>query len=62
LTARAVEAARSRGLPTVVRTVDHPSWFRRASALGLRAVITNDPATLCAARDNFLEQRRHGKI
>ncbi|HZH32033.1 MAG TPA: glycerophosphodiester phosphodiesterase family protein [Pyrinomonadaceae bacterium] len=47
---RTVEAARARGLQTVVWTVDHPSWVRRARALGLRAVITNDPAKLCAAR------------
>jgi glycerophosphoryl diester phosphodiesterase len=36
-------------LQTVVWTVDHPSWVRRASALGLRAVITNDPAVMLAA-------------
>jgi glycerophosphoryl diester phosphodiesterase len=47
---RTVDAARARGLQTVVWTVDHPSWVRRALALGLRAVITNDPAKLCAAR------------
>jgi hypothetical protein len=41
-------------LQTVVWTVDHPSWFGRACALGLRAVITNDPASMCAARDEFL--------
>jgi glycerophosphoryl diester phosphodiesterase len=53
---RTVDAARARGLQTVVWTVDHPSWFRRASALGLRAVISNDPANLRAARDEFLKQ------
>jgi glycerophosphoryl diester phosphodiesterase len=52
---RTVEAARARGLQTVVWTVDHPSWFGRAAALGLRAVITNDPAKLRAARDEFLK-------
>jgi glycerophosphoryl diester phosphodiesterase len=57
---RTVEAARARGLQTVVWTVDHPTWFRRACALGLRAVITNDPSKMCAAREEFLEQRRHG--
>jgi glycerophosphoryl diester phosphodiesterase len=51
---RTVEAARAHGLQTVVWTVDHPSWVRRASAFGLRAVITNDPAKLCAAREDFL--------
>jgi glycerophosphoryl diester phosphodiesterase len=48
-TRRAVERARAAGLPTVVWTVDHPSWARRARELGLRALITNDPARLRAA-------------
>jgi glycerophosphoryl diester phosphodiesterase len=55
---RTVEAARARGLQTVVWTVDHPTWFRRACALGLRAVITNDPANMCAAREEFLARQR----
>ncbi|HYG09631.1 MAG TPA: glycerophosphodiester phosphodiesterase family protein, partial [Pyrinomonadaceae bacterium] len=53
---RTVEAARRGGLQTAVWTVDHPSWFGRACALGLRAVITNDPAKMCAARAEFLKQ------
>lgn len=53
---RTVEAARARGLQTTVWTVDHPSWFARAHRLGLRAVITNDPARMCAAREEFLRQ------
>jgi glycerophosphoryl diester phosphodiesterase len=48
-TRRTVETARAAGLPTVVWTVDHPSWAGRALALGLRALITNDPARLRAA-------------
>jgi glycerophosphoryl diester phosphodiesterase len=50
---RMLAAAHAHGLPTVVWTVDHPSWARRASALGLRAVITNDPARMRAALDDF---------
>ncbi|MDQ1611136.1 MAG: glycerophosphoryl diester phosphodiesterase [Pyrinomonadaceae bacterium] len=50
---RTVEAARARGLQTVVWTVDHPSWYGRARALGLHAIMTNDPARMCAARDAF---------
>ncbi|HJR05923.1 MAG TPA: glycerophosphodiester phosphodiesterase family protein [Pyrinomonadaceae bacterium] len=50
---RTIEAARASGLQTVVWTVDHPSWIKRAVALGLHAVITNDPAKMCAARDEF---------
>jgi glycerophosphoryl diester phosphodiesterase len=56
---RMVAAARACGLPSVVWTVDHPSWAGRASALGLRAIITNDPARMRAALDNFRGQ--HGK-
>jgi glycerophosphoryl diester phosphodiesterase len=48
-TRRTVEIARAAGLPTVVWTVDHPSWARRAREFGLRALITNDPARLRAA-------------
>ena len=50
---RMVEAARAEGLQTVVWTVDHPSWVKRASALGLRAIITNDPAGMRAAMNGF---------
>jgi glycerophosphoryl diester phosphodiesterase len=48
-TRRAVEIARDAGLPTVVWTVDHPSWIGRARSFGLRALITNDPARLRTA-------------
>ena len=51
-----VEAAHACGLQTVVWTVDHPSWVKRASALGLRAIITNDPAKMCAALDEFRQR------
>lgn len=50
-----VEAARRKGLGVVVWTVDTPFWLRRARALGLRAVITNRPAEMCAARDRMRE-------
>ncbi|MCA1631460.1 MAG: glycerophosphodiester phosphodiesterase [Acidobacteria bacterium] len=53
---RAVERARAAGLPTVVWTVDHPSWARRARSLGLRALITNDPARLRAALASALQE------
>jgi glycerophosphoryl diester phosphodiesterase len=54
---RLLAAARAHGLPTVVWTVDHPSWARRASALGLRAIITNDPARMRAALEHFRAQQ-----
>jgi glycerophosphoryl diester phosphodiesterase len=48
---RTIDAAHAAGLPTVVWTVDHPSWARRAKAFGLRALITNYPARLRDALD-----------
>ena len=38
-----VEAARRRGFEVVVWTVNSPFWLRRAAALNLRAVITDEP-------------------
>jgi glycerophosphoryl diester phosphodiesterase len=54
---RMVAAARDDGWTTVVWTVDHPSWAGRARALGLRAIITNDPARMRAALDDLRKQR-----
>ncbi len=36
------------GLRTLVWTVDDPSWMKRASDLGLHALITNHPASMRA--------------
>ena len=46
------EAAR-RGFDVVVWTADHPRWVKRGSELGLKAVITNDPAKLLAKREEL---------
>lgn len=54
---RLLAAAHAHGLPSVVWTVDHPSWVRRACALGLRAIITNDPARMRAALEDFRKQQ-----
>lgn len=48
---RTIEGARRLGLGTVVWTVDDPAWLSRARALGLRAVITNDPARMRVAAE-----------
>jgi glycerophosphoryl diester phosphodiesterase len=53
-----VEASRACGLQTVVWTVDHPSWIKRAISLGLYAVITNDPAGMRAALDDIRRQKQ----
>ncbi|HEV2705267.1 MAG TPA: glycerophosphodiester phosphodiesterase family protein [Pyrinomonadaceae bacterium] len=51
LARRAVVAeARAQGMEALVWTADNPVWVRRALAFGLRAVITNHPARLCAER------------
>lgn len=41
-----VERARARGFEVVVWTVNSPFWLRRATALGLRAVITDEPGLM----------------
>ncbi len=56
-TRRRVEAAHAADLQTVVWTVDHPSWAARAIDLGLRALITNDPARMRGALDAIVESR-----
>lgn len=43
--------AEKRGLPIAVWTIDNPRFVRRAFDLGIRAVITNNPA-------NLLEKKR----
>jgi glycerophosphoryl diester phosphodiesterase len=45
-------------LQTVVWTVDHPSWIKRAISLGLYAVITNDPAGMRAVLDDIRRQKQ----
>lgn len=53
-----VEAARRRGLATIIWTADTPDWLARALRFGLRAVITNRPAVMRAALEERQEQSR----
>jgi glycerophosphoryl diester phosphodiesterase len=53
-THRTVGQAAQRGLSTVVWTVDSPVWVTRAMKSGVRAIITNNPAKLCARRNQLL--------
>jgi len=46
-----VKKAREYGLETVVWTVDHPQWIGRACSLGIKALISNDPATMVRQRN-----------
>jgi glycerophosphoryl diester phosphodiesterase len=44
--ARVVEKAAQLGLPVVVWTVDDVKWIKQAQRLGLKGLITNDPALM----------------
>jgi glycerophosphoryl diester phosphodiesterase len=45
-----VQKAKAAGLHVAVWTVDDPAWIERARAIGIDALITNDPATMLQAR------------
>lgn len=49
-TLRLAKAAREAGLPVTIWTVDNPRWVERGANLGLKAIITNDPARLLARK------------
>jgi glycerophosphoryl diester phosphodiesterase len=51
-----IEKARLAGLRVVVWTVDDPAWVAHAQALGIEAVITNDPARMIEASDRLRVQ------
>jgi len=48
---RVVKKAREYGLETVVWTVDDPQWIGRARSLGIKALISNDPAIMVQHRN-----------
>ena len=50
VTHKLMDRARKYGLPVNVWTVNHPRWVKRAAKLGIRSLITNDPAELIARR------------
>lgn len=47
-TRRLMDRANVAGLPVTIWTVDNPRWREKGAALGLKAVITNDPARMLA--------------
>jgi glycerophosphoryl diester phosphodiesterase len=53
-TRKLMEAAGKRGLPVAIWTADNPRWVKRGIKLGLKAIITNDPARLLAKRYELL--------
>jgi glycerophosphoryl diester phosphodiesterase len=46
-----IEKAIASGLETVVWTVDDPKWIARARSLGIKALISNDPAAMVQHRN-----------
>ena len=53
-TEKLMKKAGKAGLPVAIWTADHGRWVRRAARLGVKAVITNDPAKLLKKREEFL--------
>ncbi|HEY8188058.1 MAG TPA: glycerophosphodiester phosphodiesterase family protein [Pyrinomonadaceae bacterium] len=45
-----IDKAKQEGLETVIWTVDDPQWISRCRVLGIKALITNDPATMVQHR------------
>jgi glycerophosphoryl diester phosphodiesterase len=48
---RVVEKARKYGFDLVIWTVDEPQWIDRARSLGIKALISNDPAMMVRHRN-----------
>ena len=46
-----VEKAKEAGLETVAWTIDDPQWIGRARSLGIKALISNDPAMMVTHRN-----------
>ena len=53
-TRKLVSEASRRGFDVVIWTADRAHWVRRGAELRLKAIITNDPAKLLAARDRLV--------
>ena len=55
-TRKTVASATRENLPVAVWTINRPVWIKRAAEIGVRAIITNHPARLVAARDEILSE------
>ena len=49
-TVKLMESAGKHGFPVSIWTADNPRWVKRGMTLGLKSIITNDPAKLLARR------------
>lgn len=52
-TRKLMEKAGKRGLPVNIWTADNARWVKRGIKLGLKSIITNDPARLLARRNEI---------
>lgn len=50
VTRKLVSLATDANMPVTIWTTDTPKWVKRSEKIGIRALITNDPAKLLAAR------------
>jgi glycerophosphoryl diester phosphodiesterase len=55
-TKKLIREAKERGISTVIWTVERNIWIKRALNLEIRALITNNPASLLAKRREILQQ------
>ncbi len=53
-TRKLMEKAGKHDFPVHIWTADHPRWVKRAIRLGIRSIITNDPAGLLKRRAELL--------
>ena len=54
---RAVRAAKNEGFEVVVWTVDDDTWIERARKSGIKALISNNPRVMVAARNGYPQIR-----
>jgi len=54
ITKKLVKTAADLGMPTTVWTCDKVKWLKRASDLGITAIITNDPSKFVAGASRFV--------
>jgi len=57
-TSKLMESAGKHRLPVSVWTADSPRWVKRGISLGLKSIITNNPARLLAKRAELIGSRR----
>lgn len=59
-TAKLMDKAGEHNFPVSIWTADNPRWVKRGARLGLRSIITNDPARLLARREELSGSRLSG--